>query len=1144
VPGAGDDAIIGDFTVILDNSVTVQNLSFSPTPPSGGSIGNALYVGNSATLTITGAFTWTAGTIGYPAGHSRSGGGTINIPSGAQWLISGSAEKYFFESTNTVINNGEAIWSGGNIHLYQSGDNGIVNNGTFLTTTDANLIEDTNIAYDRIGFVNNGTFRKSGGSGITNVTWAFTNHGVVDAQTGSITLSGGIENAGMIGYNNIHTGTFNAATGATVDFSGNTHVLGNTVRFTGAGRVRITGGAVQTAGNVQVGTPNAPGNFEITGGAFNPGNNTGGQGISPTGALVCSNTGKLYLSGGNIGGPINVQAGGNATWTGGELDGIWNIASGGTLTISGTGTRTLQGYGLGNYGNQSLPGVLNNAGTILWNSSGNIDIQYGDTGIGTRGAINNSGTFIIQNNQSFTGGGTFKNTGALIKQNSTGVSTFGEASGTMLINSGTLDVRSGTLSLNSINHTFNSGTVFSGAGRTRLSSGSITASGNFSFLNNGTFELTGGTLTSPGGSTLVAPATFKGNGTFGWTGGEIAGVVNIGADAKLNISGTGDKMLNGYGKFNYGSVNQIGTLNNSGTAIWTGSGKLNGQYGGAFKNLAGGTFNVQSNANLAADFSNSGTLNISGATGTSPGVFNFTGQNFAQTATGTTNIDMLGCTAGTQYDYLNITSGNATLGGTLNVRLLNGFSPLATDRFAVVRYTRHSGTFAAINGPFEPEYEDPNLDLGLDTDAPRISSISPLVGVSAVAGPPAIVGTTVTINGTNMEGALVFFNGIRAMVNTALSSNTRLVVTVPAGAKTGYITVRNAFGSAISTTTFRVQITISGSVTKGTAPLTGVIGLLPNVPVYLVNRNAVAVIGAVTVNPALLSSAAPYLKRVLTNTAGVYTFTDVAPGNYRVIPALPGVYFAQSFRDVNVSTHSVGAQSFVGAGTDAVAPPAPLVKSVTASAVSGTAADSTAGVLAVIVTLQNSAGAFFDWSSTSSAPVFSSPRLSNFLLAGATPTGAPVMNALRVTSQAWAIALPSGLPPGTYRLTVRTLDRAFRISVPTVQNITKAATTTTPVANVRTVLTPLSSASVDATSDTIILRFSDSLDAESATNVARYSVTVNGESVEIESAAYVVKSSSVVLGLPEDSLKAGDSLVVSWSQSGSAAGQVALTVTP
>src|SRR5436305_1075686 len=44
VPGPNDDAVIGDFTVILSGSATVHNLTFSPTPPTGGAVGNALEV--------------------------------------------------------------------------------------------------------------------------------------------------------------------------------------------------------------------------------------------------------------------------------------------------------------------------------------------------------------------------------------------------------------------------------------------------------------------------------------------------------------------------------------------------------------------------------------------------------------------------------------------------------------------------------------------------------------------------------------------------------------------------------------------------------------------------------------------------------------------------------------------------------------------------------------------------------------------------------------------------------------------------------------------------------------------------------------------------------------------------------------------
>ena len=82
----------------------------------------------------------------------------------------------------------------------------------------------------------------------------------------------------------------------------------------------------------------------------------------------------------------------------------------------------------------------------------------------------------------------------------------------------------------------------------------------------------------------------------------------------------------------------------------------------------------------------------------------------------------------------------------------------------------------------------------LGTDAPTITSFTP------ASGPP---GTTVTIKGTNLEGATsVTFNGMSATITKDTAS--KLKVKVPAGATKGPITVTTPDGSAASAKKFKV----------------------------------------------------------------------------------------------------------------------------------------------------------------------------------------------------------------------------------------------------------------------------------------------------------------------------------------------------
>lgn len=77
---------------------------------------------------------------------------------------------------------------------------------------------------------------------------------------------------------------------------------------------------------------------------------------------------------------------------------------------------------------------------------------------------------------------------------------------------------------------------------------------------------------------------------------------------------------------------------------------------------------------------------------------------------------------------------------------------------------------------------------------PRIISVNPKSGA---------VGSTVTITGRNLAGATqVAFNGAPATIVS--DTGTKIVVTVPAGATKGHVTVMTRAGTATSNGRFRV----------------------------------------------------------------------------------------------------------------------------------------------------------------------------------------------------------------------------------------------------------------------------------------------------------------------------------------------------
>jgi len=61
------------------------------------------------------------------------------------------------------------------------------------------------------------------------------------------------------------------------------------------------------------------------------------------------------------------------------------------------------------------------------------------------------------------------------------------------------------------------------------------------------------------------------------------------------------------------------------------------------------------------------------------------------------DIDIGGTKSGAQFGLLNI-SGAASLNGTLNLGLINGFVPTLGSSFDIINFARYTGNFAVVNG--------------------------------------------------------------------------------------------------------------------------------------------------------------------------------------------------------------------------------------------------------------------------------------------------------------------------------------------------------------------------------------------------------------------------------------------------------------
>jgi len=117
--------------------------------------------------------------------------------------------------------------------------------------------------------------------------------------------------------------------------------------------------------------------------------------------------------------------------------------------------------------------------------------------------------------------------------------------------------------------------------------------------------------------------------------------------------------------------------------------------------------------------------------------------NYQQTASGTLNIDLGGYSAGQTYDRVTVAAGGvggvATLGGTLNIALTNGFSPTNGATFRFLTANSRVGAFTTFNYPSN----DIGLQIDYDLTSARVtvSNLKPIVANPMPDPPPVTYGS-------------------------------------------------------------------------------------------------------------------------------------------------------------------------------------------------------------------------------------------------------------------------------------------------------------------------------------------------------------------------------------------------------------------
>jgi hypothetical protein len=322
-----------------------------------------------------------------------------------------------------------------------------------------------------------------------------------------------------------------------------------------------------------------------------------------------------------------------------------------------------------------------------------------------------------------------------------------------------------------------------------------------------------------------------------------------------------------------------------------------GQYSGATVLMPGSNLQCSNSPNFyGGNLGGSGTLNgnpiLSGNTdcgpGQSPGILTING-NYTQGANNALNIQLAGTTAGSGYDQLNVT-GTATLGGTLNVSQINGFTSNGGS-YVIMKYGARNGTFATVNG----------LDLGngrtlqLHYNATNITLVDPGTPVTTHA-----ISGKITLNGAGFANVALKRTGSNTVATTDNAGNYSFT-NVPAGSST-----------TITPTLLGYNFTPSArNVTVGNTDVT--------------NQNFTAAVALFTIKGHIANTGGTAMPNVLVSCTGLssvatdangnYTFSNVHVGTYTIAPvhtaSLNGVTFTPTSYTANVTTSNLTNLNFI-----------------------------------------------------------------------------------------------------------------------------------------------------------------------------------------------------------------------------------------
>jgi hypothetical protein len=677
-------------SLLLGNAVQTITLSGAPNFTGGGSIllngptltltgtaaltgaGTSFTLGN-ATLTINGTFTSDPGTTFFQSAGTLNGSGGFILDGTMTWTggtIAGSGTRTLgtldiggtgsktIDGANVSLR-GPATWTGtGNLVLANGALlQAIFGSGGLEIQTDADVLHGGG-ATGTVFVGNFGLVRKAMSTGVTsfgtNINVTIASEGTLQAATGTLAFAGGFTQTG--GRTELLGGALE--TSGTLAFQGGELRGGGTI----SGSVNNTGATVRPGGAGLPGTITITGDYTQTGGVLEvdiAGTGAGQFDVLDVGGLAA------------LGGFNPIVGDSFPVLTAALRTGTFTTATSGLLNLTDTYTGT---------GAQ----LVRNAVTFTWDAGAAADTDWfnplnwspdGVPGPGDTAILGIAATATLGTDQTVA---TFQQSAGILDAAGTLTTTAGFAwSGGTQAGFGTTLVAIGATA------------TISGAGSKILDAHRLDLRGNTTWTGVGNLVSLNGALIDNRAGALFEVQTDAGF-TYGGNG---AALVFNNAGTLRKSAGTGVTIFDG-SFTNVGSLEANsgvlsfmgGTVNSSGTVVLNG-----GSLGGSFNLTAGelrGTGLINGSVTNAAAVRPGGT----GAIGT----LTITG-NYTQLSGGTLALELGGIGTG-QFDVLGV-GGTASLGGTLAVSLIGGFTPAATDTFIVLSGGTLTGVFVPENLP-------------------------------------------------------------------------------------------------------------------------------------------------------------------------------------------------------------------------------------------------------------------------------------------------------------------------------------------------------------------------------------------------------------------------------------------------------------